>query len=382
MSEKERFWFIDWLRILAVFMLIPFHTAIAYVYGPSCYVKGPMTSISMKLIFSFISMWFMPLLFLISGISTFYSFKTRNVNAFISERLSKLMLPLGVGSITVIPVLTYYQALQHGFSGSFFSFYPKYFCSVAPNGYFNWGHFWFLIYLFVYAMVTLPLFIYWKDRPSRFIGDLISKTNGWAIYLPLFWFILVEAFLRVKWPGNLTLVNDWANFLYYLALYLLGFLYSQHQSFAKAVTEKIPFSMTLAVSTTLIIFYIDFAKVNIIWSYNPKTLLVLMLHGINTWFWLLALIGLGSKRFNFSNSFLKYATDACFPYYILHYLPVTIIGYYIVNQHLPVVIKFGIVTLASILITIVLYEILFNRVNIIRILFGLQPLAKDKVVKF
>lgn len=381
MPEKERVWFIDWLRILVVFLLIPFHAAIAYVYGPSCYVKGPMTSMSMKLISGFIGMWFMPLLFLISGISTFYSFKTRDVNAFIGERLSKLMLPLGVGSITVIPILTYYGVLQHGFSGSFFSFYPKYFGSVAPNGYFNWGHFWFLAYLFVYAMVTLPLFIYWKDRPSRFIGDLISKSNGWAIYLPLLWFILVEAFLRVKWPGNLTLVNDWANFLYYLALYLLGFLYSQHQSFAKAVTEKFPVSLTLAVSATLIISYIALTKVNIIWSYNPKTLLVLMLHGINTWFWLLTLIGLGSKWFNFSNRFLKYANDACFPYYILHYLPVTIIGYYIVNQHLPVGIKFAIVTLASILITLVLYEILFKRVNFIRILFGLQPLPKDQVVK-
>jgi glucans biosynthesis protein C len=222
------------------------------------------------------------------------------------------------------------------------------------------------------------LFAYWKDRPSRFISNLISKTNGLAIYLPLIWFILVEAFLRVKWPGNLTLINDWANFFYYLALYLLGFLYSQHQSFAKAVTEKFPVSLALAISTTSIISYIAITKVNIIWSYNPKTLLYLMLHGINTWFWLLVLIGLGSKWFNFSNRFLKYANDACFPYYILHYLPVTIIGYYIVNRHLPVGIKFGIVTLASILITLVLYEILFKRVNIIRILFGIQPLAKEK----
>ena len=277
----------------------------------------------------------------------FYSFKSRNVNVFIGERLSKLMLSsLGVGSITVIPVLTYYEALQHGFSGSFFSFYPKFFNGIAPSGYFNWGHFWFLAYLFVYAMVTLPLFINWKDKPSRFISNLISKTNGWAIYLPLLWFILVEAFLRIKWPGNLTLINDWANFWYYLALYLLGFLYSQHQSFARAVADKFPVSLTLAVSATLIIFYIDLSKLSIIWSYNPKTLLVLMLHGINTWFWLLALIGLGSKRFNFNNRFLKYANDACFPYYILHYLPVTIIGYYIVNRHLPVGIKFGIVNIS------------------------------------
>jgi hypothetical protein len=370
LPEEERVWFIDWLRMLAVFLLIPFHAAIAYVYGPSCYVKGPMTSMSMKLISGFIGMWFMPLLFLISGISTFYSLKKRNVNAFIGERLLKLMLPLGVGSITVIPVLTYYGALQHGFCNSFFRFYPKFFSS-----YFNWGHFWFLPYLFVYTLITLPLFIYWRDKPSRFIGALISKTNGWAIYLPLFWFILIEASLRVKWPGNQTLINDWANFLYYLGLYLLGFLYSQHQSFAQAVTERFPVSLTLALSAALIIFYIDLTKVNIIWSYNLKTLMVLMLHGINTWFWLLALIGLGSKRFNFSNRFIKYANDACFPYYILHYLPVTILGYYIVNQHLPVSVKFGIVTLSSILITLILYEILFKRVNIIRILFGFQPLS-------
>ena len=67
-----------------------------------------------------------------------------------------------------------------------------------------------------------------------------------------------------------------------------------------------------------------------------------------------------------------------FPYYILHYLPVTIIGYYIVNRDLPVALKFGIVSLSSILVTIALYEVLFKRVNIIRILFGLQPLPRIK----
>jgi len=378
LSEKERIWFVDWLRILAVFMLIPFHTAIAYVHGPLCYVKGPVTSVSMKLLFSFISMWFMPLLFLISGISAFFSFKVRNVTAFINERLSKLLLPLGVGSVTIIPVLTYYQALQHGYTGSFFSFYPLFFTSVAPNGYFNWGHFWFLAYLFVYALITLPLFIRWKSKPSPLLDNLISKTKGWAIYLPLIWFILVEALLRIKWPGNLTLINDWANFFYYLALYLLGFLYSQNQGFSKAVTENLLVSILLAVSTSIIILYIDLSQIDIIWDYNPRTLMILILHGINTWFWMLALLGLGSRWLNFKNRFLTYAKDACFPYYILHYLPVTIIGYHIVNRNLPVALKFGLVSLSSILVTIILYEVLFRRINIIRILFGLQPLPRMK----
>lgn len=109
MPEKERIWFVHWLRILAVFMLIPFYKAIAYVCGTSCYEKGLMISVSMQMISRIIGMWFIPLLFMIAGIGAFYSLKTRDEKPYVLKRLSKLLLLLVIGSINVVPVLTYYH---------------------------------------------------------------------------------------------------------------------------------------------------------------------------------------------------------------------------------------------------------------------------------
>jgi glucans biosynthesis protein C len=377
-SDKKRIYFVDWLRILAVFLLIPFHSAIAYVQGPVCYVKSAVTSVDMMIISSYIGMWFMPLLFFISGISTLYSLQIRSSATFIRERLLKLMLPLGVGIITIVPILSYYRARQHGFLGSFFSFYPKFFTSgIYPNGYYEWAHFWFLPYLFVYAIITLPLFTVWMNKEFCFIDRLILKSKGWIIYSPVLVFMFIEAVFRVNWPGLQNLYNDWANFWFYLALYIIGFIYSRNESLAKAIKDKFIFSLSIAVTTTVAIFLIDLSKAHIIWSYNVKAIFYLMLHGINTWFWVLGFIGFGSRWLNFTNKFQKYANDACFPYFVLHYLPVTIIGYYIVNQNLSVIMRFSIVNILSIITTLVLYQFLFKKNNFIRVLFGLKPILTE-----
>jgi glucan biosynthesis protein C len=84
------------------------------------------------------------------------------------------------------------------------------------------------------------------------------------------------------------------------------------------------------------------------------------------------LVGLGSSKLNFSNRFLKYANDACFPYYVLHLVPVTVIGFYVIQFNLPVLMKFSIITLLSILATVVLYELFLKRIRWLRWLFGLK----------
>lgn len=377
-NDPKRAYFADWLRILAVFLLIPFHTAIAFVHGPICYVKDAHTSVSMSILSGFIGMWFMPLLFFVAGISAYHALDLRGRERFIRERLQKLMRPLGMGIIFIIPVLSYFRALQQGFKGSFLSFYPRFFSGIYPNGNFEWGHLWFLAYLFVYTLLTLPLFMNWKRKEPKPFNHLTRVSKGWAIYGPGLLFMLIEAVFRINWPGLQTLVNDWANFFSYLFLYIGGFIFAQSETIAKEVGNKYKASLCFAILTTLTIFFLDISKVMFVWSYNWKTIIYLMLHGLNTWLWVLFLVGYGSQRLNFTNRFLRYANDACFPYYILHYLPVTVIGFYITKLPLPIVLKFGITTLTSIAMTLILYEVLFKRINLVRIAFGMKPIRIEQ----
>ena len=319
-ANQQRLYYADWLRILAVFLLIPFHTAIMFVSpGPLTYVRDTHIAFSMILVHRFLWMWFMPLLFFVSGLSTFYALNFRKATKFIMERMHKLLLPLAVGTVTLVSVQSYFRAIsQRGFRGSFIEFFPQFFNGIYPQGNFDWGHFWFLAYLFVYSLLALPLFLIWRKKDNlkpkewnAHAGE--SAANRWIIYTPALILMFIEAVFRIKWPGFQNLYNDWANFLFFLTFYIWGFVYARSEVFAKAVTGKYKRSMFFAMTSTLAIFILLYLSgVQFAWNYNLKTILYLMLDGLNTWLWVIFLVGLGSNKLNFNNRFLKYANDACY----------------------------------------------------------------------
>ncbi|MCI6714690.1 MAG: acyltransferase family protein, partial [Lachnospiraceae bacterium] len=86
----KRLNYIDNLRSITVFLLVLYHIALAYnSWGEANYIfferVNPIASIVV-----FISPWFMPLMFLLAGVSASFSMKKRGVTAFIKERLKRL----------------------------------------------------------------------------------------------------------------------------------------------------------------------------------------------------------------------------------------------------------------------------------------------------
>ena len=103
----NRKYYIDNLRWLCILLLVPFHVAMAWnCWGESNYIWFSNNKVLRSLI-TFISPWYMPLLFILAGISLFYSLKKRTIKQVIKERLLKLALPLIVGILTLIPIMTY-----------------------------------------------------------------------------------------------------------------------------------------------------------------------------------------------------------------------------------------------------------------------------------
>jgi glucan biosynthesis protein C len=63
------------------------------------------------------------------------------------------------------------------FHGSFIEFYPHIFDGVYPNGNFSWHHLWFLVYLFMFSLVALPLALPLRTTPA---GDARRHgCSGW-----------------------------------------------------------------------------------------------------------------------------------------------------------------------------------------------------------
>jgi hypothetical protein len=230
-TETKRLYYIDWLRVLVILLLIPFHAALTYTRYGSVYIKEPVSGLAALpfLIFSVpLGEFFMTLMFFVSGAASFYSFKKRGSGEYIGERALKLMLPFGLGFFLLCPEPAYFMALYEGYHGSFFSFLPQFFWYKLFY-YPGYGHLWFLLYLFIFSVFCVPLFRRWQRDESHIkrIGDFLLKEN--RLLLPVGFIILLELCLRPLFhTDDYIIVGDWANVAIYLSVFIFGYVYASN----------------------------------------------------------------------------------------------------------------------------------------------------------
>jgi hypothetical protein len=113
----------------------------------------------------------MPLMFVISGASLFFS--VGKPGKFLQDKVLRLLIPLIVGVFTHVAIAVYLERrTNYQFFGSFFEFYPQYFQGwYGEGGNFAWMglHLWYLLVLFVYSLLFLPLFYLLKGQWSQAI---------------------------------------------------------------------------------------------------------------------------------------------------------------------------------------------------------------------
>src|SRR5436190_9134777 len=89
---------IDWLRVLAVYLLFVFHVGKVFDPAPFYHLRNADLSFDMLVLCGFIILWHMPLFFLLAGWSAVASLQTRGNRGFVVERVRKLAVPLVVAS--------------------------------------------------------------------------------------------------------------------------------------------------------------------------------------------------------------------------------------------------------------------------------------------
>ena len=100
--------------------------------------------------------------------------------------------------------------------------------------------------------------------------------------------------------------------------------------------------------------------------------LMTVLRAFNMWFWLLPIVGFGTRYFGFTNIFLAYANQAVLPFYIFHQTIIVTIGFYLIDGDIAILPKYAVLSTASFMVIMGLYEIFVRRTNILRYLFGLK----------
>ena len=60
-------------------------------------------------------------------------------------------------------------------------------------------------------------------------------------------------------------------------------------------------------------------------------------------------------------------------FYLIHQPVLAFLGFYVVKWSTSVLVKYGTISVATYVVTTILYEVLVRRVSVIRFLFGMRP---------
>ncbi len=379
--ENKRLFYIDRLRVFVVLSLIPFHAALTYLRFGNVYIKTPVQGIEALqfLIFSVpLGDFFMTLLFFLSGIASFYSLSKRGVREYVGERVKKLLIPLLLGLSLLCPTTAYLKALFEGYEGGLISFFPLFWQKLVH--YLGYGHLWFILYLFVFSMLCIPLFNRWKidEKHIKRIGSFLIK--GHRLLLPFAVIIVFELLLRPFFHGVQTLVFDWANDAVYLSVFIFGYLFAADERIGEKLKEYLKPSIICFIVSLTVLFY-----VNIKWQVLGSDELYLtplwaVTKGIYQCSNIILLINVGKVRFNKPGKVIKYLSRASFKIYIFHFFPVTLFTFLFSKLEIPIFVKFLLAVLLSYISVLMVYE-LCRRVYLFTNFQSSQQTCTMKIVK-
>lgn len=381
MELKERSYYIDWLRVVVVALLIPHHAAITFSHLGDAYVYRsiPTQSVYYFLQSTFLNLWFMRVLFCISGISTYYALRKRTFREYLGERFRRLLIPTVFAIVFVCPITGYLKAVNsHLFIGSFMIFYPEFFRGFVAR-YLGWGHFWFLVYLFVFSSILLFLISAFPFLASSFerASCFLSKKKN--IVYPIVIFVFLEVLFRPFYPGYQNLYADWANFTVYLSFFLLGYVLSFREQALSASSKYWPMFLGLSCMSTLLFMAGKYSHDRLPGSIlyfqeHPYGYAVLMalLQGLSEYSWVIFFIGVGRKYANKPHRVLSYLSKTSFALYIFHFVILSTVLYYLVETTLHHFVIFALAIGITYVVFFIVFELIIKRVSVLRYVCGVK----------
>ncbi|WP_299243441.1 acyltransferase family protein [uncultured Aquimarina sp.] len=371
MDKKIRRYDLDWLRVIVFGLLIFYHVGMFFVpWG--WHIKNDVIYDWIRWPMLFLNQWRLPILFVISGIGTFYALSHRNLWQFNLERIKRLFIPLLFGMVFIVPPQIYFERLANNeFLGSYVDYFTtEAFTGVYPEGNISWHHLWFLPYLLVFSIILSPLFIKIKRSAPRFtnwVRRQIQKSYGlYLCIIPLYFLeVLVEPFF----PTTHALIDDWFNFINSMTFFLFGFiLISTGKEFWK--------SLDIIKSKALVIGVIAFSIQLFIWIQGKDSLIIhcteALIKVTNLWSWILVILGYAAKFLNTKGNVLAYCNRAVYPFYILHQTVTVGIGYYIMNLNWGFLSKFMLLTIGTFGISWMIYHWVILKISVLHPFFGLK----------
>ena len=232
---KSREIWIDYLRSFITILVVAFHAALAYTtfgyFKKEAYILSthPIIDIQrwigMDIFVFFNDIFFMSLMFLISGLFVFQSIQKKGSGSFLQDRFYRLFIPFVVG-VTFLMLMAYYPSYHIAHADNSLKDYVVDYFTVE-----GWpvGPPWFIWVLFLFNIIIALIFPLIKGQLIR-LSERLSKLKNKPYILLLIWVLItwiIYVPLRMiygayTWAGFGPFDFQKSRLLLYFGYFILG----------------------------------------------------------------------------------------------------------------------------------------------------------------
>ncbi len=327
-TAPARLFFLDWVRILAFFLLIVFHTGMYYVTW-DWHVKSPFASDAIEPFMMLSSPWRLGLLFMVSGVASSFMLTRMSAASFLRMRSGRLLMPLLFGMLVIVPPQSYCEVIEKlAYAGSYADFMKLYLsgyhgfcrgsdCLILPT----WNHLWFLPYLWLYTMVLGMATLILGARMDKLAARVAQLLTGWRIIaVPAAILAALRLLLADRFHTTHAFIDDWYEHAAFLFLFLLGAMLARQRSFWPRLDSVRWSALGIALScwAALTVFYHLPAPFWALPEMGLWRLLMQAVYSLCSWSAIVAVCAFAQRHLNHDSAQRRYLTEAVFPVYILH----------------------------------------------------------------
>jgi surface polysaccharide O-acyltransferase-like enzyme len=353
---------IDNLRWVTVLLVLLYHVVYYYnnkgVFGGiGGFGEYPEVPQYQDVLMYILYPWFMPLLFILAGISARYSLERHSARDWFKARTRKLLVPGTLGLLVFHWIVGYFNTAVAARQGVFDGIpaLGRYFI-MAVSGI---GPLWFIQVLWLLCLVLL--LVRTLDRGDKFWTWCGKANIVWIIMLGVLFWAGEQTLVRNPRPQSLDGLLNLYKPLFYMIPFLLGyFVFSHDEVQAQLGRAWIPL-MACAVVSGGILVGTTFGQDNTSPQYLGSPL-----NCLYGWLMCLAMMGWFKAKFDRTGAFAAYLTRSSYGIYIVHYLVIASLGYMMKTYtQLPPWSMYAILTIVVFTLSPLLYEAL-HRIPLVR----------------